>query len=165
MIIYLAARYSRFKEMQKVRADLEAIGHIVSSRWINGDHNLDEHCTSEEKLRLVHEDIEDLCRADCVMSFTEVPRATNSRGGRHVEFGIGLVLDKRLIVIGPRENVFHHYPSVEWYPDYQSFYRCLKAEDEERFRSMNTKKIVICERCDGWGKVEKREIRPQKCLN
>lgn len=37
MRIYLAARYSRREELLGYRADLEAAGHIVTSRWLAGD--------------------------------------------------------------------------------------------------------------------------------
>ncbi len=58
------------------------------------------------------EDAADLAAADCVVSFTEAPRSTSSRGGRHVEFGMALGLRKHCVVIGPRENVFHCLPQV-----------------------------------------------------
>ena len=62
------------------------------------------------------EDLEDVLRADCLVSFTEEPAAGvawAARGGRHVEFGIALAMGKRLCVVGPRENIFHHLPRVE----------------------------------------------------
>jgi len=36
--IYLASRLSRIKELQYYREQLEAKGHTVTSRWLNGDH-------------------------------------------------------------------------------------------------------------------------------
>jgi len=59
-----------------------------------------------------------------VITFTETPRSSNSRGGRHVEFGIALGMRKRAVVIGPRENVFHclPFPYIEWYPDERAFF-------------------------------------------
>ena len=36
MKIYLAARYSRREELCGYRSELEAIGHTVTSRWLNG---------------------------------------------------------------------------------------------------------------------------------
>lgn len=39
-----------------------------------------------------------------------------ARGGRHVEFGVAVASCKRLVVIGPRENIFHHLPRVEVFP-------------------------------------------------
>jgi hypothetical protein len=46
--------------------------------------------------------------ADAVIIFTEIPNATPATGGRHVEFGLALAQGKRVIVVGPRENVFHY---------------------------------------------------------
>jgi hypothetical protein len=108
--------------MQKVRADLEALGHSVTSRWINGGHQIsDDGLSVEGKAAFATEDLSDLVASDTVISFTEAPRSTSSRGGRHVEFGIALSSDRRVIVVGPRENVFHCLPNVEWYADYSSF--------------------------------------------
>lgn len=44
-----------------------------------------------------------------------------SRGGRHVEFGMALALGKRVIVVGPRENVFHLLPEVEVHVNWNDF--------------------------------------------
>ena len=126
--IYLASRYSRFQEMQNYRASLRSWGYEVTSRWINGDHQSSEaailatdRASQEERVRFATEDLADLQAADWVISFTEEPRATNSRGGRHVEFGIALAARKRCIVIGPRENVFHCLPQVRWFPTWEAF--------------------------------------------
>jgi hypothetical protein len=55
-----------------------------------------------------------------VVSFTEQPRALNgNRGGRHVEFGLAVALNKRLIVVGYRENLFHWLPQVEFVSSWQ----------------------------------------------
>jgi nucleoside 2-deoxyribosyltransferase len=118
--IYLASRYSRYLEMQAYRADLEAAGHVVTSRWINGDHQIDDaglslQAKEEERIRFAQEDLHDLVTSDCVISFTEAPRSSNSRGGRHVEYGMALALGKRCIVVGHRENVFHCLPTVEFF--------------------------------------------------
>jgi hypothetical protein len=128
MKIYLAARYSRYPEMQSVRCDLEARGHIVTSRWINGGHELTDEGLSEQaketdRIRFAVEDLDDLYSADCVINFTESPRSANSRGGRHVEFGIALAIHMPVIVVGPRENVFHCLSHIEWYSDYESFFK------------------------------------------
>jgi hypothetical protein len=118
MKIYLAARYPRFLEMQDYAAMLESLGHVVTSRWIRGSHSLEGVRSSqvaEECTRLAIEDYTDLFDAECCVSFTEAPVIPHVRGGRHVEFGIALVLKKRLIVVGHRENVFHYLPQVEFY--------------------------------------------------
>jgi hypothetical protein len=120
MLIYLASRYSRYPEMQRYATELAANGHIITSRWIEGDHQIDNEGLSAQadatdRIRFAEEDRRDLCGADCVISFTEAPRSSNSRGGRHVEHGMALALDKRVIVVGHRENVFHCLPEVEFY--------------------------------------------------
>lgn len=116
--IYLAARYSRFQEMQGYRTQLEARGYEVTSRWINGDHQVDNDALAEarnaERIRFATEDRADLMAASVVIAFTEEPRKTTTRGGRHVEAGIALATGKRLIVNGWRENVFYCLPEVEF---------------------------------------------------
>lgn len=121
MKIYLASRYSRNLEMQLYRKDLEILGHSVTSRWINGNHQITHEDLlagnkSQKQMQFAQEDYEDLCMSDCVISFTETPREfSNSRGGRHVEYGIALALKKRIIIIGYRENIFHHLPETEFF--------------------------------------------------
>jgi hypothetical protein len=136
MKVYLAARYSRYPDLQHVARELVAMGHEITSRWIKGDHQIsDAGLSSEakafERARFATEDLADLLIADCCISFTETPRGTNSRGGRHVEYGIALGLAKRLIVVGPRENVFHCLPHVEVYPAWAD---CRDALTRERLR-------------------------------
>lgn len=109
MRIYLAARFDRSGEMLAVAAALSRAGHFVTSRWIHGRQNAPDLVSAVE-------DVEDLADADCLVSFTERPTAGVSwaaRGGRHVEFGVAVATGKRVCVVGPRENIFHHLPRVE----------------------------------------------------
>lgn len=137
MKIYLASRYSRRYELIGVRAVLEKLGHSVTSRWLNGDHQISDTGlgpTSRlgddaERIRFACEDWEDVLAADWVISFTEEPRAINSRGGRHVEFGAAMALNKRCIIVGPRENVFHCLPAVEWAPNWMEFLTLIGVKD------------------------------------
>lgn len=134
MKVYLAARYGRRLELCAYRNELEAQGIRVTSRWLNGSHQLDkdgspigehgEHLVEtgdgEEAARLrqrfVQEDVADVLASDCVVSFTEEPRTpTCNRGGRHVEFGVAVATGKRLMVVGYRENLFHWLPEVEFF--------------------------------------------------
>ena len=105
--------------------------HEIVSTWIDGHHEtrpgIDDDASPEERAAWAHEDFYDVTRADCVVSFTEPPRG-NSRGGRHVEFGIGLGRGKRMVLIGEREHVFHCLPYVEVYPDWDSFLARIDAE-------------------------------------
>lgn len=130
--VYLAARYSRREELCAYREYLRARGIEVTSRWLDGNHQIsDDGLSAEakaaERRRLACEDWEDLRCADTTISFTETPRGTNSRGGRHVEFGAALALGQTVIVIGPRENVFHCLPQVEVYESWEAFLAAYTA--------------------------------------
>lgn len=116
MEIYLAARFSRAAEMRDVRDFLHEKGHHVTSRWIDlreGDYPeyTTETLNSDPELfaSYADTDIEDVQAADILVSFT----GQGGKGGRHVEFGLALAQGKRLILVGPREHVFHTLPQVE----------------------------------------------------
>ena len=130
MKIYLAARYSRNAEMRAHRAVIEAYGDEVTSRWI--DLHDGKYPGSFTREQVNHDpdycsaigldDLDDIRSAEVVISFTEADGG--GKGGRHVEFGIGYGLGKRMVLVGPREHVFHTLPSIEWYPDWATF--CTK---------------------------------------
>jgi hypothetical protein len=127
--IYLASRYSRREELNYCARQLRELGFEVTSRWLNGNHQISDDGLSdegkqEERTRFATEDWEDLMAADTTISFTEAPRGLHSRGGRHVEFGAALAVGQRVIVIGHRENVFHCLCDVEFYAAWSD---CLEA--------------------------------------
>jgi hypothetical protein len=123
MRIYLAARYSRRAELIAYMAEVEALGHRVTSRWLREDHELPIGASAAAGVRFAREDYEDLTSADLCISFTEEPvkAGGRNRGGRHVEFGIALGRGLRLVVIGHRENVFHYMPRVRFYASWERF--------------------------------------------
>ena len=129
MRIYLAARYSRREELCGYARILEAAGHEITSRWLDGGHQIppdqEEAVVRAEGERFAREDIEDVRRAECVIAFTEQPREGTSRGGRHVELGLALAWEKRLRIVGPRENVFCWLPEVMVYPTFEDLMACL----------------------------------------
>ncbi len=133
MKIYLASRYSRRTELCGYRKQLEDAGYRVTARWLDGNHQIDDQGLSaeakaEERTRFACEDWADLLTADICISFTETPRGTNSRGGRHVEFGAALAHGIRSIVVGYRENVFYCLPLVEFYPTWEECLHVLSQE-------------------------------------
>lgn len=113
MRIYLAGRYGRREELQEYGAELERLGHEITSRWLSGDHE-----DRRGEARDAEEDIADVRRAELLLSFTESPRSGSGRGGRHVEFGFALALGKRLALVGPQENVFHTLPGLSQFADW-----------------------------------------------
>ena len=77
---------------------------------------------------LAYRDLHDLDEADAIFILTEgcelVP------GGMHFEAGYAYASGKRIVVIGPRVNVFYHLGDVEWYPSVQAF---LESNFESAF--------------------------------
>ena len=117
MKVYLAGRYSRRDELYDYARQLRAHGVDVTSRWLNGEHqwsgDTDDGVTVQnyqEAERFAREDLEDLDAADMIVCFTESPRTSASRGGRHVEMGYALASLKEVMIVGPRENVFYTLP-------------------------------------------------------
>ena len=131
MKVYLAARYSRREEMLGYAGELERLGHTVTARWVFGQAGAahPDRISAHAYERAVSvEDVKDVEEADCTICFSEQPRSTNTRGGRHVEFGMAVAWGRRVILVGPRENVFHWLPEVEHYDDWAGLHAALKAE-------------------------------------
>ncbi len=137
---YFAARYSRHPEMRQYRDELESAipGTCVLSRWIDcHDDELEQSYTPEALnadpagcWRHGADDIDDLNRADVIVSFTG--NGGGGKGGRHVEYGYAVALNNlyscgeldlpmRLVVVGPRENIFHCHPATEVFEDWATF--------------------------------------------
>ncbi len=138
--IYMAARYSRREELCVYRDVLRSHGHEVTSRWLDGKHQIDESGApigdegesliegddpavrggkqfraERMRRRFLREDLSDLERAHVLIAFTEPPRSKASRGGRHVELGYALAIQRRILVVGHRENLFCWHDSIDFY--------------------------------------------------
>lgn len=107
--LYLAARFSRREEMEEKANILKRCGFDIVSRWVYGG---EEGLTREQIAML---DLTDVDRADIVVSFTEPEGSYCPGGGRHTELGYALKGNKKIVIIGDREQVFHHHPAVEQY--------------------------------------------------
>lgn len=158
---YLAARYSRREELCRYRADLADRGVKVPARWLNGNHQIDDQGLSAEagreaRERFATEDLDDVLTADLLIAFTEPPRSSNSRGGRHVEFGVAIGRGMPVIVVGERENVFHCLPDVTVYATWEEALtdghllgRCVKCNGSGLDRSQGA--CLVCRPCGGSG--------------
>lgn len=113
--IYIAGRYSRRDEFRVYHDILTKRGFVITSNWLFEDEPLNSQMgeqTSEWYYKTQAVDLLDISRADAVLFFAEDPLVGTPRGGRHVEFGYALGLQKQVYVIGPQENVFHFNPLV-----------------------------------------------------
>ena len=117
MRIYIASRYGRRAEMVEAARQLEALGHEVTGRWIDGEHEAaDAKASVWERRQWAEEDLADIDRADLLIAFTETPDGGYSRGGRHAEFGYALGRGKQVWLVGGPEHVFHCLPQVDCFP-------------------------------------------------
>lgn len=125
MKFYIAARFGRRAECFELAKYLESLGHLVTSRWVRPDSGHDKprdsaQGTHAEKARWAAEDFNDVRACETLVSLQEEPRGA-SRGGRHVEFGIALAQDKKIIVIGPRETIFHELSFITHFSNIEEF--------------------------------------------
>jgi hypothetical protein len=138
---YFAAAYQRRAEIETYANQLIIAGvGYVTSRWIEGGQADDDNdagfsaagLTDDRSVGLAWEyarrDFADIARSDVIVSFT----GPGTRGGRHVEFGIGLDMlmssgwndsfpTPRLVIVGPREHVFHCHPKIHVHADFAAF--------------------------------------------
>jgi len=131
--IYIASRFSRRHECHDLAKFLIGQGHEITSRWVKPDSDhvkpvgMSEQAADDERNRFAVEDIEDVEACDCMVSLMEQPRG-NGRGGRHVEFGYALALRKHMVIIGPKETVFHHLEGIEVHETIEQFKAHVVAE-------------------------------------
>jgi hypothetical protein len=147
--IYLAARYSRRLELCGYREQAQAIGHKVQACWLDGQHQIGDTGTPigehgealvEDNDQSTHvraaalrnkfacEDFRDVISAELLIAFTEPPRSSGSRGGRHVELGIALGRMLRVWICGPRENLFCWMEDVRQFDTWEDCLRALKGQ-------------------------------------
>ena len=124
MKVYLTARFARKDEMATYAGDLNRLGHVVTCRWLEVEFDPGTPLSHPNWSQLAQQDLDDIRRADAVVSFTET-----SGGGaaRHVELGIGLGLGKRVYIVGRAEHLFHTLPQLEVYPDWNALIRAMTA--------------------------------------
>ena len=96
MNVYLTARFARKDEMTTYAADLNRLGHQVTSRWLGVEFDPNTPLSHPNWSQLAQQDIDDIRRADALICFTE---PSGGRAARHAEFGIGLGLGKRMYIV------------------------------------------------------------------
>ncbi len=129
MRCYLASWFGNKTRLKKKVKLLSKHGIIVTSRWL--DENVAQtvgikDVTKNHLIETSRIDIEDIDSADVVVLVTpkkkdlkRISKTGWARGGRHFETGYQYALmthlypKKRLIILGPKENVFHWLPEVE----------------------------------------------------
>ena len=115
--IYLAAKYGRKAELQRLRPLLTQLGHEVTSGWLDNPPchdwiDLGEQEVPVEARSFAEQDWHDIKRSDTFVVFSDQPAHVGRRGGKHVETGMALAYGLDVHVVGTRENIFHSLGQV-----------------------------------------------------
>lgn len=137
MKCYLASQFGWKDKLKKYAEELMAAGIECTSSWLNESYptnaTLQTIPTDAERVKLATADLIDINASDVVVLFTVDPTTPTVRGGRHFEagyaFGIAMsgVLGgaPKLVICGPRENIFHYLPQITVIPTWEETKRYL----------------------------------------
>lgn len=121
---YIAASSEQQNTAKEAREDLQRLGHTCTSRWHFATLSIHREKLDPEAMRqggII--DLEDISSANVFIMFTWVP---NQRGGRHVEMGYALGLNKPMVIIGPLENnPFQFLSQIRQYDSWKEFLETL----------------------------------------
>lgn len=123
--------------MAKYANDLRTMGLECTSQWLQEKHA--SNTTLSEQIADLHEsgmreiatmDLDDVKRSDVIVFFSQSDQTPTFRGGRHVEFGYALARNKIIVVVGPKENIFHYLPQVKHFKTWSKALTCLESTNE-----------------------------------
>ena len=126
--IYLAGSYSRRDEFKGYAEQLKALGYNIVSRWLEETHGLDiqpTDLTPDLNRTYAEQDLDDIEQSDIFILFSYDQQTLTKRNGRMVEFGYALAnyrngfQPERIIVCGPKENIFTYLEEVELFPTWE----------------------------------------------
>lgn len=147
MKVYLAAGFSRKDEIADKSQDLWGIGVDTTSSWpwetVGNKTTLDQ-VDDVYKRTHARRDVNEIKAADALVLFTQDPTVPFVRGGRMHEAGLAHGLGKKVIVCGPRENIFHWLPEIEVYATWDEVKERLSwLEKKERFPGLGATEINV----------------------
>jgi nucleoside 2-deoxyribosyltransferase len=106
--IYLAAMYQWIDKMKTEREKYRAAGFEITADWIESDE-VNQARSRNENAWL---DLQGVREADTFVLYTLPVGTMFSSGGRMTELGYAIALNKRIILVGERENVFCHLDNI-----------------------------------------------------
>lgn len=123
MRIYLAAPYAARAQVREYAAELERIGFTVCSTWLEETHEIGAGTTGPasdlsdgEAAMHAEADLKDVKRSDLLVLLTaaesQMVGGVGNSGGRHLETGYAMALNKPVLVVGKPENIFHRLGSA-----------------------------------------------------
>lgn len=122
------------EEALSLRNELLRRGHEITARWITKDEKFSQSSaayTDAERTELSLVDEADVRAATDGLILIAEPHGRTVPGGKHVETGMALALERPVFVIGRRENLFHWHPRVRVFPDADRFFEFLGSADNQ----------------------------------
>jgi hypothetical protein len=98
--------------MNKIAAELRTLGHEIVSSWHNIANAAIDAQVVEERFsgsvakHHASRDWRDVVNCDVLIFFSDGPDQP-ARGGKDTELGIAMALNREIIIIGERTNIFH----------------------------------------------------------
>lgn len=139
MKVYIAASFLRREEASELKALLDEMNNVeVQARWITHQQPGYDLTRTNQSLPESYSlgDVEDVMACDvfiCITGDHLLPgfhtqgcwnraweeqkcicklEQNGSHGGRHTELGMAIVLEKPILLLGPKEQVHHTHPLV-----------------------------------------------------
>ena len=120
MKIYLSGAFDHRDDIRSIASALEAQGHVTTSHWVDEPPLVfdDTEFSLWERRARANDDVADVRRADVVVVIALWPSTT---GGRYWEEGFAFGLGKRIIRVGPPENMFSLLADIEHFDTVDAF--------------------------------------------
>lgn len=114
--------------MREKADELFALGHTCTSRWRfeQGAGDGSEVIHKEHYMEAARVDLEDIDSAEMLVLLNGQVSKT---GGKHVETGYAIAKGKKVVVVGPVENVFHwSLERFETWDEFKERYLYVKSQ-------------------------------------
>ena len=116
------------------------MGHIVNAHWLERSLDSSRYKAPGDAAQ---EDLDDIFADEMVVSFTMDPKTTGYQsGGRHVEYGFSYALGKKMVIVGPEENVFHALPGVKRFDTFGEFLTWLAVRYPVTAYTLHTEAVT-----------------------
>lgn len=103
--VYIAAPYQLKDEAIRLGHVLAKHGIELASSWLLTEQMPDSDVEARK-------DLLDVSAANVFVALNPAAWSNQGTGGRHVELGYALALQKPIVLRGARSNVFHHLPRI-----------------------------------------------------
>lgn len=139
LAVYLAAPYVAREEVAHYAAELASVGFRITSRWLAETHEIGEGTAGAATdlapalvSKHAHDDLHDIDDCDILVALTAASLGAlapfGNSGGRHVELGYAIARNKRVLVVGEPENIFHRMSGVDAVPNWHAAVLRLAAD-------------------------------------